>query len=212
MNGIENIIARIEKDTQNEVNEIIARAEAEAAAISAKYSEIANAETQAILEKGKKNADDRTLRLQGVAGLDARKMLLRTKQEMIDLAFCEAETRLTALSGDDYVETLARLAASATQTGSEEIILSASDREKYGKDVVSRTNSLLNEDEGIARLITAAGKKLRGEGVRLSDEVREISGGLILKNGDLEVDASFKTIVNQMRASLEGDVAKILFG
>jgi len=212
MNGIENIIARIEEDAQKEVNEILARAQAEANAISAKYTEMAKAESDAILEKGRKSAEDRTLRLQGVAGLDARKMLLKTKQEMIELSFREAEEKLNALSGEDYVETLARLAVKATQTGNEEIILSASDRDKYGKDVVSRANSLLNEDEGIARIITAAGKKLRGEGIKLSDEVREISGGLILKDGDLEVDASFKTIVNQMRDTLSGDVAAILFG
>ena len=212
MNGIENIIARIEEDAQNEVNEILARASAEADAISAKYAEIAKNETEAILEKGEKAAQDRTLRLQGVAGLDARKMLLKTKQEMIELSFREAEGKLSALSGEDYVETLARLAVTAAQTGNEEIILSSADREKYGKDVVSRANSLLNENEGIARILTAAGKKLRGEGIKLSDEVREISGGLILKDGDLEVDASFKTIVNQMRDTLSGDVAAILFG
>lgn len=212
MNGIENIIARIEKDAQNEINEILARARAEADAISAKYAEIAKNETEAILEKGEKMASDRTLRLQGVAGLDARKMLLKTKQEMIELSFREAEAKLTALTGEDYVETLARLAVKAAQTGNEEIILSASDREKYGKDVVARVNSLLNEDEGIARILTAAGKILRGEGIKLSSETREISGGLILKDGDLEVDASFKTIVNQMRDTLSGDVAAILFG
>ena len=212
MNGIENIIARIEEDAQNEVNEILARASAEADAISAKYAEAAKEDADAILEKGEKAAADRTLRLQGVAGLDARKMLLKTKQEMIDRAFREAEAKLTALSGEDYVETLARLAVKAAQTGNEEIILTAADREKYGKDVVARVNSLLNEDEGIARIITAAGKKLRGEGVKLSDETREISGGLILKDGALEVDASFKTIVNQMRDTLSGDVAAILFG
>ena len=212
MNGIENIIARIEEDAQKEVNEILARAEAEASAISAKYAEIAKEESAAIIEKGEKAAADRTLRLQGVAGLDARKMLLKTKQEMIELSFREAEAKLSALSDGDYVETLARLAVSAAQTGNEEIILSADDREKYGKDVVARANSLLNEDEGIARIITAAGKKIRGEGIKLSEETREISGGLILKDGDLEVDASFKTIVNQMRDTLSGDVAAILFG
>ncbi len=212
MNGIENIIARIENDAQNEANEIIARAKAEAEAISAKYAENAKNSSDAILEKGKKSADDRVVRLQGVAGLDARKMLLRTKQDMIDLAFREAEDKLLALEGEDYVETLARLGLSATQSGNEEIILSPADREKYGKDVVARLNSLLNEDEGIARILTAAGKMLRGEGVKLSEETREIGGGLILKDGDLEVDASFKTIVNQLRDSLAGEVAEILFG
>ena len=212
MNGIDNIIARIEEDAQNEVNKILADARAKAEEISARYAALAAKETEAILEKGKKSADDRTVRLQGVAGLDARKMLLRTKQEMIDLAFGNAVAKLRALEGEDYIETLARLGVSAAQTGNEEVILSADDREKYDKEVVSRINELLNDEEGISRIITAAGKFLRGEGVKLSDEVREISGGLILKDGDLEVDASFETIVNQMRESLAGDVAEILFG
>ena len=195
MNGIENITERIKSDAQNEVNQILENAKREADAIEARYAEIAKGDVESILEKGQKSADDRAVRLQGVAGLEARKMILRTKQEMIDLAFHEAESKLNSLQGEEYVKTLASLATSASQTGKEEIILSSADREKYGKEVTTLANTMR-----------------AGADNKLSDETREIKGGLVLKDGALEVDASFKTIINQLRDSLSGDVAKIFFG
>lgn len=213
MNGIENIINRITEDAEKESKEILARAQHEAGGIRESFAQLAKNEASEIVAKGKKLADERTVRLSGVAQLEARKMMLKTKQQLIEIAFKEAIKKLESLEGDEYVETLATLAVSAIVSGNEEIILSNADREKYGKAVVSLANKKLNEGQTRKdKLLNAAGKLLRGEGLRLSDETRDIDGGLILKDGALEVDASFKTIVNQMRDQLAGDVANILFG
>ena len=209
MNGIVNITSRIETDAEKTANEILARAEHEAHEIRESFSAIAKSESEAILEKGNKLADERVLRLGGVAQLEARKMRLRAKQQMIDLAFKNALESLRSLSDEEYIEVLANLAVSASVSGNEEIILSAEDRERYGKAVTTLANKKIAGKT--QKMLSAAGKLLRGEGFRLSDETRSINGGLVLKEDTLEVDASFETIVRLMRDDLAGDVAKILF-
>lgn len=209
MNGIENITKRILDDAENTAKEIKAQAEIEAQAIRENFAQKAKTDASEILSKGKKLSDERCERLSGVAGLEARKMLLRTKQQMIDVAFREAITKLCAQEGEEYVNMLTSLILSATISGNEEIIMSEEDRAKYGKSVVSLANKKLSEGDGILK---TAGKLIRGEGLTLSDETREIEGGLILKEGTLEIDASFKTIISQLRDELAGDVANILFG
>lgn len=217
MNGIENIIGRIEADAKKNAEQIITRANHEANEILNSFSEIAKNESHAILEKGKRLADERALRLAGVAQLESRKMNLRAKQQMIDLAFKKALESLRELSGDSYVDVLARLAVSATVSGNEEIILSAEDREKYGKAVVTAANKRLEEKRSNTttsvgeKLKAAAGKFLGAEGFKLSYETRKIDGGLILREDTLEVDCSFGTIIRLMRDDLAGEVANILF-
>lgn len=217
MNGIENIIGRIETDAAKNAEDILARANHEAREIVNSFTEIAKNESNAILEKGKGLADERALRLGGVAQLEARKMNLRTKQQMIDLAFKKALESLRELSGDTYVNVLAHLAVSAAVSGNEEIILCSEDKDKYGKAVVIAANKRLDDKKTLTspsvseKFKIMAGKLLGAEGFKISDETRNIDGGLILKEDTLEVDCSFGTIIRLMHDDLAGEVANILF-
>lgn len=202
MNGIVNITNRIEEDAEKTANEILSRAQHEANEIRESFAAIAKTESDSILEKGKKLADERVLRLGGVAQLEARKMRLRAKQQMIDLAFDHALESLRGLSGSAYVDVLSDLAVSAAVSGNEELIFSEKDRTEYGDAVVSAANKKMDDAKDPAR----------NAGFSLSKETRPIDGGLVLKEDSLEVDASFKTIVRLMRDDLAGDVANILFG
>ena len=45
----------------------------------------------------------------------------------------------------------------------------------------------------------------------LSDETRDMEGGLVISAGDIEVNCAYNTILRILRDDLAGDVAKILF-
>ena len=105
------------------------------------------------MERGKKNAAEREERLVSVAEMEAKKLTLATKQEMLDKAFDLALERLAALEEAEYVELLANLAASAA-TGREALIFSPEDRDRVGAQVVAAAN------EKISRR-SAPGEKLR---------------------------------------------------
>ena len=77
--------------------------------------------------------------------MEAKKTLLALKQEMISKSFDAAEKKLVSLPEEQYVALLAKLAASASATGEEEIVLNAADRARVGEAVVKAANEKLGE-------------------------------------------------------------------
>ena len=197
MNGIEKITGRIEADVQREIDAIQADARSQADAIAARYDEQAKRESEDILVRGRRSADERVERLASVAQLEARKLELAAKQELLGEAFDRALEQLLNLPEKEYVALLANLAVKASSTGREQVILSQKDRTRYGKQVVTQANELL------AKTGTGA--------LTLAESSRPIKGGLILSDGDVEVNCTFETLVRLQRGELERDVAKVLF-
>ena len=217
MTGIEKICEKILAEAQAEADAIIERGRREAEDILRGYSEMASAEAEKITGAGKKTAAEREARLSGAAGLDARKMRLQTKQQLLDAAFAAALDKLRAMPEDEYIAALAALAAKSAVSGREEVILSPEDRESCGKQVVAEANRILNEakeaeaDGAIAKLGHRIISRLTG-GLTLSAETRPIAGGVILREGRMEVNATFDTLIRLNRDKLSGEVAELLFG
>lgn len=198
MNGIEKITGRILEDAQAEVNEILSKAEAEAASIKAKYERQAKLESDILLRHGKERADERERNLAGTAALEARKATLAAKQKVVDKAFALAEKKLLDLPQKDYAALLASLAASSSHSGTEEIILSQKDRDELGAEVLKEANALLSNAGKVAKL-------------SLSKETRPTGGGLLLKDGKIETNCTFDTLLRLVRSDISGDVAAVLF-
>ena len=195
MDGIEKITGRINEDVQREIDAMTADARREAGEIAARYREQADRESAEIVERGRRAADERVERLASVAQLEARKLELAAKQEMLQKAFDKALERLLTLPEEQYIVLLSELAVKAARTGREQVILSQKDRTRYGKQAV-----------------TAANEKLGDKGhLTLSQESRPIKGGLILSDGDVEVNGTFETLVRLQRGALDREVAKVLF-
>ena len=183
MDGIDKITSRINADVDQEIAEIQAQTAAEAAQIAAEYDQRCTQETEEILSRGRKTAEEREERLASVAQLEARKLILAAKQEVLEEAFRKALEDLLSLPEQEYVELLAKLITKASQSGSEQVIFSQKDRLRYGKAAVTRANELLGE---------------RGR-LTLAVETRPIGGGFILSDGDVEVNGTFETLVRMQR-------------
>ena len=193
MNGIDKIIDRISGDAQGEIDATLAEARAQAAEITAKYEAQAKAEAEDILARGKKAAAEREERLVSAAQMEARKVQLAAKQEMLEKAYIQALDKLCALPEEQYVAILADLLVKASSNGKEEAVFSKEDRERVGKAAVAKANEL-------------SGKQLR-----LSEETQPIRGGFILKDKNVEVNCTFETLVRLQKAETAGAVVKKLF-
>lgn len=198
MDGIEKITGRIAADTEAEIAAIRAEARRQADEITARYEAQAKREAEEIAARGRRSAEERQARLASVAQLDARKLELAAKQEMLAKAYDRAMERLTSLPDGEYVGLLAGLAglaAEASSTGREEVILSQKDRARYGKQVVTQANERLGDGH-----------------LTLSVQTRPIRGGLILSDGDVEVNCTFETLVRLLRGEMDRTVVEVLFG
>ena len=227
MNGIEKITGQIDADIQKEIDDLTAQAQAQAAEIGAGYDRQAQEQTQAILERGKRDAALRRERLGSVAQLEARKLTLSAKQEMVGRAFDLALQKLVDLPEADYIALLARLAVEASRTGREQVIFSQKDRARYGKQVVTTANEILAKRVSpklpeeltasragaiLDRVVTGASAVLSGTGMlTLAEESRPMAGGLILRDGRVETNCSFEVLIRLQRGALSAEVAQVLF-
>lgn len=198
MNGIQKIIERINADAAAERAQITAEAEAGCAEIEAKYAKTAQAEYQKVITDGVKTAGQRLERRASVAAIEAKKQLLTTKQEMVQAAFERAVQLLSELPDDQYTALLARLASEASRTGIEILAFSAQDAARVGAAVKDAANATLRR----------AGKAAN---LTVSPAARNIRGGVIVINGDIETNCSLDALVSMQHNALSGKVAEKLF-
>ena len=165
----------------------------------------AKAETDALLEKARQEAADlaarnerlaaeREERLISAAQMEARKTVLAAKQAVMEETYAKALEKLRNLSETRYVEVLTELLLQAAPHGVGEVLFSAQDRETVGQAAVDAANG-------------KSGGKLT-----LSGETAPIQGGFILKDGNVEVNCAFDTLVRLQKAETAGQVAQRLFG
>lgn len=193
MNGIEKITQRIEADAQAEIDRILSEAREEADQITGRYKAQAEAEAASLAARNEKSAVEREERLVSVAQMEARKVQLAAKQEMVEKAYDLALEKLCAMPDARYTEVLAVLLVQASSNGREEAIFSPEDRERVGKAAVDKANA-------------ASGKQLK-----LSKETRPLKGGFVLRDENIEVNCTFDTLVRLEKAETTGAVVKKLF-
>lgn len=198
MNGIDRITDRIEADAREQAKAIIAEAEAKCAEIRKENEKKAQERYLQLIRNGTKDCESGLERRKSAAEMDAKKSVLALKQDYVAEAFDMAKRRLADMPEDSYVGFLASLAASAAADGSGEIVLSACDRERCGKAVLERANAAL-----AAKGLTPA--------LTLAADSREISGGLILRQGGVEVNCSIEALVEALKGPMTADVARTLF-
>ena len=228
MDGIEKITAKIQSDNQAEIDQLTAQARAQADEITAASKARAEALTRELAERGKQAAAEREERMASVAQLDARKVALAAKQEMLDKAFDLALEKLCSMEDDAYIELLAQMLVKASRTGKEQVAFSVKDRNRIGKAVVTRANELLAKavapklpeeltDSKVGALVdkVVTGVSAIAQGtamLTLAEETRPIRGGFILIDGKVETNCAFETLVRLERNNMAGEVAKLLFG
>ena len=193
MNGIDKVAARIVSDAQQEASAMKSEAEKRAAELKAAADRHAEELRQTYLAEGDAEAEKQYSLLVSAAETEAKKDLLRVKQDVLSEAFDRAVLYLRNLEKERYVKLLSSLARKASETGTEEIILNPEDREKLG-------DALLEE------------LKRSGSRLTLSEETRPIVGGLILSQGRIEINCALDTLADLHRSELAGEAARLLFG
>ncbi len=194
MTGTEKIIAHIEADAKVQAEEILSAAADRCAEIKSKYELQAAELYQAKIREGVKACQDKEDGALRITRMEARKSTLAVKQEMVSRSFDMALKQITSLPKDQYIAFLKRLALQASTTGDEEILLNERDREAIGAELLNSINA-----EPCKSLT-------------LSDETRDIAGGLLLRRGNIEANCSAELLVDLTRSELSSKLANVLFG
>ena len=192
MKGTEKIIAHIEADAQAQADAVLGEARQRCEAIKARFDDKAARLYSDRIREGVKACQDQEDSALRISRMEARKSVLSVKQEMVEKSFDLAVQQIVALPDEKYTAFLANLVKKAGPAGDEEIILNAADRTRVG--------------EALLKAVNANGAKMK-----LSDETRDIKGGLILRRGSIETNCSVELLVELCRGELSAKLADVLF-
>ena len=227
MEGIEKITAKIAQDAQAEIARLTAETGEKIKTIQAEAEAQARKETAEIEARGRAAADERLERLSSAAQMERRKLELGAKQEVLSEAFDLALEKLCTLPEQEYIALLTGLVLEASSTGREQLIFSQKDRNTVGKQVVIAANDALVKERSpglpeevakskvgafVDKLVHNTTNLVTGAGMlTLAEETRDIKGGFIMVDGDVEINCAFDTLVRLQREQMEKKVADALF-
>ena len=191
MNGGETIINRINADGDAAVAAIKAEADKANAAVLAEAEKEAQRRAQAIADKTAQKCAQSKTASKSRCDLAVRSALLRQRRSEIDKTVDMLLDYLTNLDDSAYFDALYQLAAQL--------------RGKSG--VLSLNQKDLN------RLPADFTDKVRAAGLEatVSDTPVDITGGFILKNGDIEENMDFRALISARRDEIEDFINRELF-
>lgn len=222
MIGIEKIIEKILLEARKDAAETIEKAKEKSLAISRGYAERAEKVEAELNEAAQRDADGIIARARSSMETVKRNALLEERARIIDDVFDEAFESIKSLPDDKYCEFLVAIAVRAL---TEQLENEKRSLELYGEDEdaveIEKYEIILNKKdrdthggallEGIRRTVIGKVPKEIVDKVCIAGEVADITGGLILRYGDIESNCSLSIIFAHVRESLEGEVSRKLF-
>lgn len=186
------ITEKIRSDAGLEAKEIISRANAAAQDILRRAEEEGDSVRSAFARRFDVERPEIFRRREIVASLDVKKMLLRSRRDVIDDVYTAALDKLRRLPKDQYLSFCEALLASAVTT-KEEVLCIGADEKYLDKAWLDSYN------------------QRHGSKLTLADEPAGISGGFILENGRVGVNCSWEMLLRMAREKSEADVIRRLF-
>lgn len=186
MNDGKIIIDKIIADADETVKKILAEAK-ESAGATVKAAEEKAEKERARSAKALAEEKDKIIAKQiSGAEMQAKKAVLAEKQRILEEVIEEAQKRLISLPDGQYSEVIGKMLDNIDKSLGTEVIVAPKDRDRLAGVV---------EQKGFA----------------LSDRTENISGGFIIRNGDIEYNYSFDSIISIEKEEIQRMAAKILF-
>lgn len=185
--GVENILEKITLDASSAAEAVVAAAKSEAVGIVEEAKKKAADSYAKSLEAAEKEAIESVNHIRSMAALEARKMKLAAKREVIDETFDAVCKRIKSLPDNEYAAFLAAMANVSAEKG---------------------TLWFSERDSRISELVRP---HLKGEFKISKSTVKNLPDGFIIKNGSIQVTCSVEELLSVKRAELEPVAVKALF-
>ncbi len=196
MSGLEKILDDIQKEAENESQQILTEAQTKADAVLAEAEKAAKAVKTAAEEKAEKEAVLIRERSDSSSQLKRQQLLLAKKQELIHETIALAWKKLQELPDEQYFAVLLKLAGRNALPASGIMYLSDKDLKRMPSGFPQKLNALLAE---------------KNAALEISGETRKLDGGFILQYGGIEENCSFEAMFSTEYDSLQDIAQKVLF-
>lgn len=197
--SLDKIIEKIEQDTSTKIEQILAAAQEQAALIIKNTQEESETYFEQRIDEAHRQAEKLAERSKASLMMELRQLELEKKQALVEDVFQEVERRILQQNDKSYFEFFKKLLLAATETGTEEVMVSPKDKQRIPANLLAGVNAELR----------AHGKE--GE-LHLSPHTRNIKGGFILRQEHVELNYSLEAILQRVRQEKEQEIASLLFG
>jgi len=191
------ILTKIEQDAKESAKRIQAEAEERAKTLKLEAQSRMEMQEKTMLAQAEEECARMEERMQRMADLDNRKVLLAGKRTVIDEVFAKAKEKLLATTAADRRTFYLRQVA-ACAGGEEALIVGADDADWFDNGFVADANKALEK----------AGKPGK---LQAAQDRREGCTGVVLSQNGAEILITFDAILEEARAALEQEAAQILF-
>lgn len=219
MNGLQNIIAKIEDEARVECEKLIDAANAEAKQIADEYAALTAEAEVKIAAKLEREAEAVISRAKSSSAMTRKNIISGSRSNTVELAYTTALGRLLALPREKYATLVISLAIAAiknhlyaaelketmygekTETAQFELVFNERDRADIGEYCVFSIKNSFKKELG-ADVVRR---------VCLSEDTAKIDGGVIVRAGVIEENCSLSLLINDLRGSLDPVIYKTLY-
>jgi V/A-type H+-transporting ATPase subunit E len=193
--SIENILKKIEEETEVAAGEILRAAGTRASSIRGEGERGAAKLREELESRVRAKAADEERRLVVGEELELRKASLERRREILGEVYAEARKRIENLPPDEYLRLVSAFILKSAISGREEIVVPAAQRSMFAGDFVES----LNRARGAGSAFT------------LAETPGDFAWGVVLREGQRRVDLSLGVIFRQLASRVESAVAGVLF-
>lgn len=197
MTGLEKILKAINDEAQSAANQILEDADKQARAIMEAAKAEAEKQVAQIEEKAELDVRDIMNRSESAAALQRRKILLETKQQLINATIEKARRSLAELPESEYTDMVLSMVKRFAHNQTGQIQFSAADKKKLPADFDSRMKAALS-NRPLAELT-------------VSEIPANVDGGFLLIYGEIEENCSFDALFAAEKDTLQDKVHTLLF-
>ena len=195
MDGLTNIIAKIENQSSEECNAVLESANLKAKTILDEAKVCAEKEVSAILNASQKKIDIINSKAVSSAELEYKRVLLAKKSEIIEKVIDNALNSIYNSSDDVYFGYIKTLILSNALDGEGILKMSGNDTGRMPAGFIDSINSELAD----------------GKRIVFSNNAFECDGGFVIDYPEIRVDCTFSSLAEDKADEIRDEINRVLF-
>lgn len=192
MDGLKEILSKIDSDNAAEIKEYVSAQNAETQKMTDEIINSARSEAEKILADAAKKTAQLSENSKSSCALYERNRLLTEKLNIINNAVDTAAHSLKNMDSDEYFKAVETLVIKYSHDGEGELLMNERDRAAVPDGFMESLNKKLKE---------------KNASVSLADESAKIDSGVIIRYGGIEENCTFGALIGEKR----DEIRDILF-
>ncbi len=204
--SIDKITSTILAEAEQERETLLAEAKEQCDQIIQEARAKADKITSDMARKGSEEKEKIVERCRSVASIDAKKIILKKKQEILDECFTGAIDRIVNLPREEYVDYLVRVGVNSEMYGGL-LTFNQKEHDSVAEEVIEKLNDATDELRK-----QKYGDFPYSERFELNPESEPMTGGFWIRYRLTYADNTVGTQIDMIRPKIAGEVSGKLFG